>query len=513
MVNNFFEIFCAMAFGISLLYHTHMFQLGGYHRDAHLRWVANNAGALCAKYTFLLPALILSLFDNKVCIGIAAFFMLVTAVMFLPRTKAKKDLVYTSRVKRMLATSIVLFALVYIITIFVPRVRVLLALAVLLDVFILLVADIINSPLEKAIKQRFINQAKKALREKKNLKIIGITGSYGKTSTKYFLTKILQQKYNVLMTPASYNTPMGVVKTVRESLKPSHEIFVCEMGAKYKGDIKEICDIVCPTCGIITSIGPQHLESFKTMETIVKTKFELADALPDQSLLVLNFDNEYIKNASVKQNAVSYGVENQDVQFKANILSVSDKGTQFEMLIDGKTHIFTTRLLGAHNVQNLAGCIALSYKLSVDITVIKTAVSRLEPVPHRLQLIDAGEKLTIIDDAFNANPTGTHASLMVMSKFEGLKIIVTPGMIELGEKQKELNEAFGRECAQICDYVFLVGGRIADDVYCGAKSVEGENNDKIRRFSTVQDAVNAARTIVSDKHKYVLLENDLPDNY
>ena len=124
-----------------------------------------------------------------------------------------------------------------------------------------------------------------------NITVIGITGSYGKTSVKFYLNKLLSAKYNVLMTPESFNTPLGVVKTIRTSLKATHEIFICEMGAKNINDIKEICDIVHPKHGVITSIGPQHLESFKTVENVVKTKFELADAIDKNGMVFLNYEN------------------------------------------------------------------------------------------------------------------------------------------------------------------------------------------------------------------------------
>ena len=140
------------------------------------------------------------------------------------------------------------------------------------------------------------------------------------------------------------------------------------------------------------------------------------------------------------------------------------------------------------------------------------AVKRLESVPHRLELVDGG-KVTIIDDAFNANPVGAKAALEVMSYFDGVKIIVTPGMIELGERQTEYNREFGINAARICDYVFLVGSRIADEVYEGAISQSNSDN-KVRRFKTVQDAVEEARNLdTGNVRKYILLENDLPDNY
>lgn len=149
--------------------------------------------------------------------------------------------------------------------------------------------------------------------------------------------------------------------------------------------------------------------------------------------------------------------------------------------------------------------------MGVDEHDAVLAVKRLESVPHRLQIIDGGN-ITIIDDAFNANPGGTRAALEVLSSFDGTKIIVTPGMIELGDKQKELNFDFGVRCTKVCDYILLVGGRIADDVYEGTSSC-GFDENRLLRFEKVEQAVEFSRTLTSEKRKFVLLENDLPDNY
>lgn len=163
-----------------------------------------------------------------------------------------------------------------------------------MNLFLDIVANVINHPMEAGINQHYINDAVKA-EKRPGLTVISVTGSYSKTSVKFYLQTLLQEKYNVLVTPESFNTPMGVVRTIRGSLKPTTEIFVCEMGARHVGDIKEICDMVHPNHGVITSIGPQHLETFFNMENIQKTKFELADALPEGGMLFLNGDNDYIQ--------------------------------------------------------------------------------------------------------------------------------------------------------------------------------------------------------------------------
>lgn len=504
-------VFALIAYLYAAVYFIHMFQLNGYHRDAHIKWQGDVLGTLCAKMTFAFLALILSLFDNEITFGIACVMFVLTVIAFLPK-KAKKPLVYTARVKRLLATCIVIFVLVCVLSFALPYCIVLTPLVVLLANLAVLISDIINSPIENAIKRYYINDAKKILASRRNLKVIGITGSYGKTSCKNFLTKLLSVKYNVLMTPASFNTPMGVVRTVRENLKNSHEIFICEMGAKYVGDIKELCEIAHPEMGIITSVGPQHLESFGSIDNVVSTKFELFDAVRGKGKMYLNFDSELIRNKAENFDCiVSYGCESENVSCIAKNITLSDKGTDFDIVYKGQEIHFSTKLLGRHNVQNLAGCIAIALDLGVEKDGLVLAVKRLESVEHRLQLLDGGN-MAIIDDAFNANPGGTKAALEVLNSFDGTKIIVTPGMIELGDRQSELNMEFGRNCASVCDYILLVGGRIADDVYKGVLETDFDR-EKLIRFGRVEDAVDFARRIETQGKKYVLLENDLPDNY
>jgi len=505
-----YHITAAVSFAFAAIYFVHMFQLNGYHKDGHMRWHNDILGSLSAKMTFAFIAFILMIFACDTTRAIASVLNVLTIIMFLPKP-AKKPLVFTARIKRLLFTVILIYSALVALSNLVPYCHFVSALGFVLVNFVVLLADIINSPVEKAIKNGFIKDAKRILGGRKNLTVIGITGSYGKTSCKYFLTKLLSSKYNVLMTPASYNTPMGIVKTVREHLKNSHEIFVCEMGAKNIGDIKELCDIVHPHMGLISSVGPQHLESFKSVENVVNTKFELYDAIPDGGKVYLNYDNELIRNAKCDKNIVSFGCEYENASCLASNITLSDRGTDFDVTYNGVTAHFTTKLLGTHNVQNLAGCIAIAIDMGVELSDIVLAVKRLESVPHRLQMIDGGN-ITIIDDAFNANPSGTKAALEVLGSFDGTKIIVTPGMIELGEKQSELNREFGVNCTKVCDYIFLVGGRIADDVYEGANSTDFDK-EKLLRFDKVEEAVEFSRVLASDKKKFVLLENDLPDNY
>lgn len=515
---------CAIIFlvptAMSLVDSMHFFQLNSYRFDTHTKWLKENGRKYLSHATVSVLMLIALLFNMNIVIKSVVFaLLLLIAIPIEKPQKAKKPLVYTPRVKRMFFTQTVL-SLTVIVAVSIPCLKAshetyaLLALALIfaLSPLLCLAANLINKPVELSINRYYTNDAKKLLRQCPDLKIIGITGSYGKTSVKYYLTTLLKGKYNVLMTPESYNTPMGVVKTIRGSLKATHEIFVCEMGAKWVGDIKELCDIVHPQHGVITSIGPQHLESFKTLDAVKNTKFELADSLPEGGMLFLNADDENIKDHGCNRPYISYSVEGQ-ADYVAYDLSVSERGTTFTVKTpEGETAEFSTRLIGRHNVLNIVGAIAISHKMGIALKDLRGQVRKLEGVPHRLQLSDKGN-IAIIDDAYNSNPSGTKAALEALSLFDGYKILVTPGMVELGEKQDELNREFGRNAAAVCDYVVLVGAKQAVPIKAGLLDKKYDES-KIFVASAINEALDHVYALNSQgRKKIILLENDLPDNY
>ena len=503
----------AVAAWLVACYFIHMFQLEAYLKKQYLKWVKtelvkNIIPKMIPMFVF---AVVLMFNSGITTFALLSVLNLLCCYIFRPK-KAKKAFVYTARVKRLLTTT-VLLNFVVLIPASVFGLYFIFPIIFVLSELVILLAAYINDPVEKAVRNKYINEAKRIISaRKKNLTVIGITGSYGKTSTKFFLAKILSKKYNVFMTPASYNTTMGVVKAIREMLKPTHEIFICEMGARNTGEIKEICDIVLPDYGIITSVGPQHLETFKTIENVIKTKFELFDAVKDKQKVFLNADNSYIYEKASAENSVFYGINNKSAAYVAENITCSSSGTDFVLNMPCEKLNLSTRLLGEHNVLNIAACCAVAHKLGVDSRDIAISVRMLEPVEHRLQMFDGGD-VVIIDDSFNSNPSGAKAALDVLSKFDGTRILVTPGMIELGEKQEELNRAFGAQAAKVCDYIYIVGkvnyNAIAEGITSGQFDVE----NRLFAVSSPEQAVNMARMLQETSKKYVLLENDLPDNF
>ncbi|MEG1186184.1 MAG: UDP-N-acetylmuramoyl-tripeptide--D-alanyl-D-alanine ligase, partial [Eubacterium sp.] len=457
----------AANFTMLILYYLHMFQLHSYKPKEQLRWLKTNfVSAVIGKNFGTLLTIPLLLFGGMIGQGISVPVLIFSSFFCRPK-KAKKPLVYTNRIKRLLTTLFILLAVSISFTIFFRNAwttGILLPLMQLLAALLVLLANIMNHPIEKSINRFYINDAKHLIEEMPCLKVIGITGSYGKTSVKFFLNKLLSAQYNVLMTPESFNTTLGVVRTIRSSLKATHDIFICEMGAKNIGDIKEICDIVHPSYGIITSIGPQHLESFLTIENVTRTKFELADALPENGIAFLNNDNEYIRKRPVQKSVIRYGIEQLDSDYLATKIEVSDKGSSFHIRVDDQDYRFETRLIGSHNVANIVGAIAAAHTLGVSMTDLIRQVKSLESVPHRLQLI-RGNHALIIDDAYNSNPSGAKAALDTLATFDGVKILVTPGMVELGTKQDECNRIFGTQAAAVCNHVVLVGEKQTKSIY------------------------------------------------
>ena len=500
------------------IYIVHMFQQNSYKPREYREWmqVRSNVGRLLGKSLYAVISLPLVLVGNLGCLIGAIVMNMMTILVNKPR-QAKKPLVYTMRVRRMLVTTAVLYMIGMLVSLtageyWVRAGECILLVLFLLQPFLILLVNWINRPVEQAIDRHYVSDAARILREMPDLTVIGVTGSYGKTSVKYFLNTLLSSKFNVLQTPGNYNTTLGVVRTIREQMKPFHEIFICEMGAREVGDIKEICDLVHPDYGIITSIGPQHLQSFHTVENIFATKFELADAVPAEGKVFLNYDNSYIRGHKIDKNVVSYGTAGAAIDYRAYDITVSPNGSTFKMKdAQGEEFEFHTRLVGNHNVQNIAGAIAVAHTLGIPMEKLRYPVKQLESVPHRLQLSRQGGRI-LLDDSYNSNKNGFMAALDTLAMFKELRILMTPGMVELGEKQYSENKEVGVYAADKCDYAVLVGREQTKPIQDGLLEA-GFARSRMIVVDTLQEAFQMVNAIPDEKQKVVLIENDLPDNY
>ncbi|MDR3216384.1 MAG: UDP-N-acetylmuramoyl-tripeptide--D-alanyl-D-alanine ligase [Clostridiaceae bacterium] len=543
----------------------------------------------------------------------AGFYTALSAVVlggasafFAKPAPAKKKLVYTNRVKRLTATATVLpqgvlaagafgafggaggYADLFLICLY----------PIVFPLFFA-VAHHLVLPFENLNRRRYAVRAAKTLAARGDLIKIGITGSFGKTSVKNFLNAMLQKRYNTLMTESSYNTPMGIALTVKE-LQPHHEVFIAEMGARKKGDIKALAKMTRPDHAIITGAYPQHMKTFKTFENVLNTKLELAAHMKKEGVLAAVYDCcalreriEYLREADdgaekagligaggVQKNprgghgvnssstdtaqrrdarVVESGVREgdfsragkgrvgtrkagrigagdakvrtgkgelrkgaggvlpEDVIFAglspeahvyADNISASAEGSRFRFVHPGGETEMQTRVLGRHNIMNIVTAAALALKLGISPFEIREVVAELKAVPHRLELIDGGG-VTVIDDSFNSNIEGTKAAFDVIGLFSARKVLLTPGLVELGNMETEANEDLGRRAAAVFDAVLLIGKR-ATAIKRGLLGVGFAGEIKV--YGSLKEAQEDFK-LTLEPGDVLLIENDLPDNY
>ena len=432
--------------------------------------------------------------------------------------KAKKPFVVTMRVKRTYITSAILFTLLCaLIGVLLkgaePRLYFIGLFPLLLPLWVAL-GGLCAWPAEKLVSEMYFRDAQKKLAARPDLIKIGITGSYGKTSVKFILGTILQEKFQVLVTPSSFNTPMGVTRIIREKLMPAHQVFVAEMGARHVGDIKEMCRLVHPHHGVLTSVGPQHLDTFHSLDRIKSTKYELMDAIPDGGCCFFPDDKAICRELFDKTRkekrlcSIHPGADDADVW--TTDIHVSPAGSSFVLHTMSDEVTCQTRLLGEHNIQNIILAATVGLRLGMTLKQIARGISRIAPVEHRLQLIPS-TGVTIIDDAFNSNPKGAQAALKVLREFEGRRIIITPGMVELGDGEDAFNHEFGLMMAECVDVAILVGKKHTSPIARGLKEA-GFPQENLHVVSTLDEATAILRQI-GRPGDVALFENDLPDNY
>lgn len=512
----------AIAFGGSFPA-CHMFQLEGYKGKGYVRWLSFSGLKyywllLVAAVLYIASGMLFFLESSTLLLVLAILALLLAAgagVFYILKTRvknAKKALAYTARVKRLLATTGILLALFSTAGYFAGVI--VLAIVIALTPLWIVVANWLNQPMEKGVQRHYLNEAKAKIEARPKLIKIGITGSYGKTSTKFLLGTLLKEKYNVLVPPSSYNTPMGLTRVIREQLEDGHQVFIAEMGAKHIGDIRELVELVHPKYGIVTSVGPQHLETFGSLENVYKTKYELIEGLPSDGVAFFPDDGSLTRRMYDETKIAKrlFSVEKGEADVWAEDMKTDASGCQFTLhLPDGSFFTAKTRLLGKHNIQNLLGCVAIAYELGLTPEELKRGMEKVEPVEHRLQLIPTNNGVTVIDDAFNANPVGAARAMEVLEEFPGRKIVVTPGMVELGAVEEQENRAFGRRMAQAADLVFLVGEKHTRPILEGLLE-EGFKKEAVQVHPTLA-AATAAMGRILRAGDVVLFENDLPDNY
>lgn len=531
-------LLCAAAALLYLQPMVHLFQLEGYKiRQFRLHLRQNQKPVIQALMLFI-PVAALQAASILWIVGTAGLF--VRAVIFMAvylaaygvwrKKPKKKPLVYTARVKRLLAFCALVLALVAALATLLaesalritgpgPLMAVLTVMItqqalVLAGPLWLMLAARLAQPMEHAIARRYFCLAQRKLAAMDGLIKIGITGSYGKTSVKMILAAILSEKFKTYATPHSYNTPMGVTRVVRGELDNTYEVFIAEMGARQLGDIAEMCQLVAPDYGLLTSVGPQHLETFGSLENVAKGKYELVEHVNPKGAVFLPADGGICEQLYQKTplDKGLFGIgEGPERYMWADDIAAGPEGSSFTLHSrDGGSVSCQTMLLGRHNVMNITGCAAMAYKLGMTLEEIARGIAKANPVEHRLELIPTGNGVTVIDDAFNSNPAGTRAALEVLASFPGRKIVVTPGLVELGEAEETENCVFGQAMAAVVDIAILVAGN-APAIRQGLLK-GGFDADNIIVTGGLAQA-SAALGHLTQAGDVVLFENDLPDHY
>ncbi len=506
----FFYIFAAVLGYVAFLtysnrveYPLNMLQLSEYKNDKYTEWIGENSSK-------------------------------VNRLNYYDKAEEKSPLVWTDRVKRLkkkhnfvnslfIVCAIVVSSIVY--NIANPKILALILLVILYFVIyffqykVLIISNHMAKAKEDEINHGFYVAAQEKIRKLKresNLKVLGITGSFGKTSVKFISNTVLSEALKVKNTPSSYNTPMGLSKVINNELESDKDVFIAELGAYKPGEIEEVAELVQPDIGIITAIGPTHMQMYKTIENIMKTKYELIEALPEDGIAIFNYDNEYVKELSNKTvlKKINYGIENIDnVDVYAKNIEVSTEGSKFVLGIKGIGEISCSSiLLGVHNISNLLAAASAAYALGMTLEEIARGIGKVEAVEHRLNLINPGTGVLVIDDAFNSNPVGFRAALDVLKEFKGYrKFIVTPGMVELGDMEEDENYKVGAEIAKSADYVLLVGKRRTMPIYKGLEDAD-YNMENVYQLKNLKEATQLLAKM-NKAGDVILFENDLPDSY
>ena len=481
----------------------HMLQLEGYDNDEYKTFLKNNKDKM-----------------NK--------------LVYKLEKNQKTPLVWTDRAKRLLKkhklVNDISFIIIVIISIaifdgsgsYVASILATLVLSFLVYFYqykLLILSNKWAKPTEDKINMGFYTSAQEKIRKYKKeegLKVLGITGSFGKTSVKFISDTILSEGLRVKNTPSSFNTPMGLSKIINNELERDREVFIAELGAKVPGEIHEVAELVQPDIGIITAIGPTHMHLFKTIENIQKTKYELIEDLPEDGIAIFNYDNDYVKPLAdkTKKKTYRYGTKDFDkLDVYADDIKVNESGSEFMLHIKGAGEIkCETKLLGVHNISNLLAAATAAHVLGLTLEEIQRGIKKVEPVEHRLSLIPSSNNTIVIDDAFNSNPVGFRAALDVLREFKDhRKIIITPGMVELGDMEEDENRKIGQVMADVLDFAILVGKKRTLPIYEGLRD-KNFDEEKIYRVSSLNEATEVLAKI-SMPGDVVLFENDLPDNY
>lgn len=445
-----------------------------------------------------------------------------------PLRQAKKPLVMTTRARRLHRAAFGLGAML-VVALWIAGEQagppaLALALAAIIAAqaapYLLVAADGLLAPFERRVKQRYRQEAEEKL-VRLDPFVIGITGSYGKTTTKHILAHILSSAAPTLATPGSVNTEMGITRVIRESLEPQHRYFIVEMGAYGPGSIDRLCRFALPKLGIITAVGWAHYERFKTVDAVFDAKFEMADAVKETGgRTVINADGipreRLDERLGEEAESLILAGRHPEAAFRLCDIRQTADGIALEICErDGPAVALTAPLYGVHQADNILTAIAAARELGMPMEQIKAALASCPQTRHRLEVYRSGS-LTVIDDAYNANPVGFASALEVLGVLKasegGRAILITPGMVELGDRHEEEHARLGRLAAESVDIALVVTPERIDSFVTGFEQAAAGKGAALHRFARQEEA-EAWLKANAQPGDVVLFENNLPDLY
>lgn len=485
-----------------------LLQGGGYRLSAYFRRGGKYIALSAGYFLVLLGPLVAAALFLPVVAKYILFFLAVIvlgATLFFTAHAMRVHVTFTNRLVRLLLLSTGLSLCLFLPLHFLSL-ELLWAATPALSPLILCLSTLILAPFERRNNVKYIRRASEKLG--KVPLVIGITGSYGKTGVKGCLDKLISLKYRCLATPANYNTPLGIAKSV-EDMSDDTEVFLAEMGARRRGDIRELVEMTRPSLGIITGIAPQHLETFGSIEEVMAEKEELAKGVKE-GCVYYNVASEGARKLYDRreERKVSVGYREADALISAPKITL--EGTAFSLIYRGKTLSIFLPLLGRAAAEDFALAAVVALDLGVEEEDIIEGAKRLSPVPHRMEVIRQGG-LTILDDSYNINPVGAFAALSTLSALPAVRrAVYTSGMVELGKESDALNEAFGRKIGEVCDLAIVQRSSYGDAVVRGIESAGG--GTRVLRVADTAEATTLFPREVG-AGDVLLITSDLPRDY
>ncbi|ABR30355.1 Mur ligase [Thermosipho melanesiensis] len=510
MVENIFLALLVTNFVLRSFYSLHMLQLEEYSEKKYFKWIFSHV-----KRYLINILLVLSLIFYFVNTYIALVFLVMSIYIdlrYFVLVKKKKPLVFTKRLRRLIYISYIFFGIALIWAVQTSSIfsESVLFMFVVFNSFFYFLTNAIMTPIEKLINEYYYKDAKRKIK-RLNPEVVAITGSYGKTSTKFYLYHLISEYYKTLMTPGSYNTTMGITKVIREKLDKSHDVFIVELAENDNYGFEKLLDLVNPTISVITSIGIQHFEEFENESNILDNFKKYIKDSRSGKKFVVNFDDENIRKIIKNKDIISCGIENKEAQYRIVDLKLDKDGSNFVLETPNNQKFeFTTNVYGKENVLDLLLAIVTAFELKVPVEEIIERAKNIVKPKHRLEVI-RDDTITVIDDTFNSNPKGFKMALEYLSLFgKRRKILITPGFVELGEKEDEEHYKLGKLISKYVDVVFLVDKKRTKKILEGLE--DSNFTGEIYTVNSLDEVTEMLKTFLKSGD-VVLFENDLPDNY